>query len=116
VGGWYDCGKLDTLLETNDILLRKGAALSRTFPGVTIVDPVRIEEDVTLERSTIGPNVSIERGTTITDSTVAHSIIGTDCTIIGSTLSRSMLGTAVVVKHVHGAANLGDYSEMLGSG
>ena len=26
VGGWYDCGKLDTLLETNEILLRKGAA------------------------------------------------------------------------------------------
>src|SRR6185312_2180323 len=25
VGGWYDCGKLDTLLETNEILLRKGA-------------------------------------------------------------------------------------------
>ena len=24
VGGWYDCGKLDTLLETNEILLRKG--------------------------------------------------------------------------------------------
>ena len=33
VGGWYDCGKLDTLLETNEILLKKGAARRREFPG-----------------------------------------------------------------------------------
>ena len=31
VGGWYDCGKLDTLLETNEILLRKGAARRPDF-------------------------------------------------------------------------------------
>jgi len=36
VGGWYDCGKLDTLLETNEILLAAGAARRRDFPGVTI--------------------------------------------------------------------------------
>ena len=55
VGGWYDCGKLDSLLETNDILLRKGAARRREFPGVTIRDPVYIEDGVTIERSVIGP-------------------------------------------------------------
>ena len=46
VGGWYDCGKLDTLLETNEILLRKGSARRREFPGVTIHDPVLIQEGV----------------------------------------------------------------------
>ena len=29
VGGWYDCGTLGTLLETNETLLRKGAARRR---------------------------------------------------------------------------------------
>src|SRR5262249_15466965 len=76
VGGWYDCGKLDTLLETNAILLEQGAARRRDFPGVTIHDPVYIEDGVTVERSTLGPNVSIERGTTITDSVVRNAIIG----------------------------------------
>src|SRR5690606_28466953 len=42
VGGWYDAGKLDTLLETNATLLAKGHARRRDFPGVTIVDPVLI--------------------------------------------------------------------------
>ena len=32
VGGWYDCGKLDALLETNAILLKKGAARRVDFP------------------------------------------------------------------------------------
>src|SRR5262245_17248776 len=27
VGGWYDCGKVDTLLETNEHLLRSGRGL-----------------------------------------------------------------------------------------
>ena len=76
VGGWYDCGKLDTLLETNETLLRKGAARRVDFPGVTINDPVYIEDGVTIERSIIGPNVSIERGTKVADSTLANTIVG----------------------------------------
>ena len=32
VGGWYDCGALGTLLETNETLLRHGAARRRGFP------------------------------------------------------------------------------------
>src|SRR4029077_4921592 len=61
VGGWYDCGKLDTLLETNEILLRKGAARRPALPeGVSVIEPVYIEDGVRIERSVIGPNVSIE--------------------------------------------------------
>lgn len=75
VGGWYDCGQLGTTLDTNAILLRQGAARRREFPGVTIRDPVYIEDGVTIERSTIGPNVSLEEGTTVTDSTVANAIV-----------------------------------------
>src|SRR4029078_3415424 len=76
VGGWYDCGKLDTLLETNEILLRRGAARGADSPGVTVHDPVYIEDGVSIERSEIGPNVSIERGTKISGSRVRNSTIG----------------------------------------
>ncbi len=52
VGGWYDCGKLDTLLETNEILLRKGAARRPALPeGVSVIEPVYIEDGVRIERS-----------------------------------------------------------------
>jgi glucose-1-phosphate thymidylyltransferase len=114
VSGWYDCGKLETLLETNEILLRKGAARPASFPGVTIHDPVLIEEGVTVERSTIGPNVSIETGTVIRDSRVAHTIVGADCTLEAAELSRSMLGNEVEVHHFQGSASLADHSELTG--
>jgi glucose-1-phosphate thymidylyltransferase len=116
VGGWYDCGKLDTLLETNEILLRKGAARSREFPGVTIHHPVLIEDDVTIERSTIGPNVTIERGTVIRDSTIAHSILGRDNAVSKSRIEQSMTGNQVVIRDFKGTVSLGDHSEIIGSG
>ncbi|HET9275309.1 MAG TPA: sugar phosphate nucleotidyltransferase [Gemmatimonadales bacterium] len=114
VGGWYDCGKLDTLLETNEILLRKGAARRRDFPGVTIHDPVLIEDGVTIERSVIGPNVTIEEGTTVLDSELAHTLVGRGCRLSGVRLSRSMLGNHVMVRDYHGTASLGDHSELTG--
>ena len=116
VAGWYDCGKLDTLLETNEILLRKGAARPAEFPGVTIREPVLIEAGVTIERSTIGPNVTIEKGTVIRDSTLAHTIVGAGCELNGARLSQSMLGNQVVLRDFQGTASLGDHSELTGTG
>src|SRR2546429_628134 len=62
VAGWYDCGKVDTLLETNQHLLEHGRARapSGPCPRCTIVPPVYIEEGVTIHDAKIGPNVSIE--------------------------------------------------------
>jgi glucose-1-phosphate thymidylyltransferase len=115
VGGWYDCGALDTLLETNEILLRKGAARRREFPGVRIEDPVLIQDGVTIERSSIGPNVTIEQGTVIRDSELRHTLIGQNCELAGARLERSMLGDHVVIRHFRGAASLADHSEIAGS-
>jgi glucose-1-phosphate thymidylyltransferase len=116
VGGWYDCGKLDTLLETNEILLRKGAATSREYPGVTIRQPVLIEEGVTIERSTIGPNVTIEKGSILHDCELSHTIMGRDCNLAGARLTRSMIGNSVVIRDIRGSVSLGDHSEIVGNG
>ena len=115
VGGWYDCGKLDTLLETNEILLRKGGATSREYPGVTIRQPVMIEDGVTIERSTIGPNVTIEKGSVVRDCDLGHTIVGRDCNLAGARLSHSMVGNGVTVRDFKGTVSLGDHSEIVGS-
>ena len=114
VAGWYDCGKLDTLLETNEILLKKGAARRRDFPGVTIHDPVYIEDGVTIEKSEIGPNVSLEKGTTVQNSRLSHTIVGAGSVIRNSTLEKSMLGDRVTVSGVKGSTSLGADSELVG--
>jgi glucose-1-phosphate thymidylyltransferase len=113
VGGWYDCGKLDTLLETNEILLRHGSARRRDFPGVTIHDPVLIQDDVVVENSVIGPNVTLEAGTKVSGSTLAHVIVGQNSVVRDSQLHHSMLGDRVTVQGLRGTATLGDDSEVV---
>jgi glucose-1-phosphate thymidylyltransferase len=112
VGGWYDCGKLDTLLETNEILLRKGAARRVDFPGVTIHEPVYIEDGVTIERSEIGPNVSLESGTRVTGSRLRNTIVGRDAKLNEVQLDSSLLGNDVVMEGFRGSTTLGDHSEV----
>jgi glucose-1-phosphate thymidylyltransferase len=113
VGGWYDCGAVGTILETNETLLRLGAARRVEFPGVTIHDPVYIEDGVTIERSEIGPNVSLEQGTRVRDSSVRNAIVGRDASLAGSRLDGALLGNHVVVEGFRGSVTLGDHSEVI---
>lgn len=116
VGGWYDCGQLGTTLETNGILLSQGAASHGSYgPDVTLVQPVLIQEGCTLEKCTIGPNVTLEAGSTVRESTVSDSIIGQGCIVERSRLSHSMLGDNVILRQFEGTASLGSHSEVTGA-
>jgi glucose-1-phosphate thymidylyltransferase len=98
VQGWYDCGKVETLLETNAHLLNAGRA-RRPGPeeGVTIVDPVYIADGVQLEDCTVGPNVSLDKGTVIKSSTLRHTIVGRSSHIERSQIENSLVGDCVSV-------------------
>jgi len=116
VEGWYDAGKLDTLLDTNRVMLEKGRARkAEGMPGVTFVDPVYIEEGVTITNSLIGPNVSLLAGTTVESSTLRDTIVGGNTRIVNSTLSRSLVGDAAVVENVTGELTIGDHAEVHGA-
>ena len=100
VGGWYDCGKVDTLLETNEHLLKHGRGKKpSTVPsGVKIKDPVYIEDGVTLADATIGPNVAVESGSRIVGSTVANSILGRGVQLKKATVRGSVIGDKQVIE------------------
>ncbi len=99
VGGWYDCGKVDTLLETNEHLLRhgRGRRPAAVPSDVQITEPVYIEDGVTLEKSTIGPNVSIEFGSKIVASTIANSILGKGVQVHNAKVLGSVIGDKQVI-------------------
>jgi glucose-1-phosphate thymidylyltransferase len=118
VEGWYDAGKLDTLLETNETVLSKlgGARRPKSVPaGVTINDPVYIEDDVTLSNATIGPNVSIGAGSKVDGSTLSHTVIGKKATVKGSTLKNSLIGDEVTIEGFSGELTISDHSEIRGT-
>jgi glucose-1-phosphate thymidylyltransferase len=100
VTGWYDCGKVDTLLETNRHLLEHGRARRprTTPPGVVIKEPVYVEDGVTLRDATIGPNVAIGSGSTVEGSTVVNSIVGDRVRVSGATVADSVIGDEQVIE------------------
>jgi glucose-1-phosphate thymidylyltransferase len=115
VEGWYDAGKLDTLLETNRTILERRRAARRpaSVPaGVTLVDPVYIEDRVTLKASTIGPNVSVSAGSTIEDSQLRDTIVGAKSQVRRSVLNNSLIGDEAIVEGIRGELTISDHSEV----
>ncbi|MGH7700589.1 MAG: sugar phosphate nucleotidyltransferase [Gemmatimonadales bacterium] len=100
VAGWYDCGKVETLLETNRHLLETGRARppSGPCPRCTIHPPVYVEEGVTIHDAVIGPNVSIEAGSYVTESTIANSIVGRNARVVRATVEESLVGDDQVIE------------------
>ncbi len=100
VGGWYDCGKVDTLLETNQHLLEhgRGKRPAKVPPGVQIKEPVYIEDGVTLKDSTIGPNVAVEAGSSIVGSTIANSLLGKGVQVKNAKVNGSVIGDKQVIE------------------
>jgi len=112
VAGWYDAGKIDTLLQTNRAMLERGRARKPAGLGGTIVEPVYIEDDVTIDDSVVGPNVSIGKGSVIESSRISDTIIGEKTRIARSEIARSLIGDSVVLAGVKGEVTIGDHSEV----
>jgi glucose-1-phosphate thymidylyltransferase len=117
VAGWYDCGKPETLLETNRHLLlagRSGIADSATVEDSTLNEAVRVEEGAVVSHSVLGPNVTVEAGARVENSTVTDTILGSGCTVTGSALHDSLVGSESRVSAYRGSLNVGDHSEVDG--
>ncbi len=111
VEGWYDCGKPETLLETNRALLEQ-ASPKVEIPGSIVVDPVYIGENVTVEASVIGPFVSVAKDSTIKRSIIRNSIVGECAVVEDALLDSSLIGDNAVVKGTFKRLNVGDSSEI----
>jgi glucose-1-phosphate thymidylyltransferase len=113
VEGWYDAGKIETMLETNEAMLTRGRARRPSGVGdSTIIDPVYIEDNVTLKKSKVGPNVSIGAGSVLDGTQISNSIVGSNAKISKSVLRNSLVGDDTVLDGVKGEVTVGDHSEM----
>src|ERR1700681_111531 len=97
------------MIETNQAMLARGPK----DPGdSTIIDPVYIEDNVTLRKSRIGPNVSIGAGSVLEGVEISHSIVGNKATIRKSTLRNSLVGDDTIIEGIKGEVTVGDNSEV----
>lgn len=111
VEGWYDCGKTETLLETNRVLLdKRGGAPS--IPGSIIHPPVSIATGAVIEDCILGPHVSIAAGAHLRNAAVRDSIVNENATIEDIILEGSVVGENAVVRGGARRVNVGDSSEV----
>ena len=114
VRGWYDCGTIEALLDTNRVLLENGhQRLIETIESV-IIPPVCIEAGAHIRRSVVGPYVSIASQVVVEHSIISDSIINEGAMVHDALLQRSLIGEHAFVKGGYKRLNVGDSSAVQG--
>jgi len=111
IDGWYDCGKRETILETNRLLLEEMNAFN-DYPGSIIIPPVHISPSARIEQSIIGPYVTVADGAQVHKSIIRDSIIGRKSVIEHSLLEQSLVGEKAVVRGSFDRLNIGSSTEI----
>jgi len=115
VKSWFDCGKKDTLLESNATLLKKSGGNTSTqhnYPNTIIIPPVSIASGCDISNAIIGPHVAIGANTSIKHSIVRESIIGSYTNLYEVVLDNSLIGSDASVKGLSRSLNIGDNTEI----
>ncbi len=115
VQNWFDCGRIDSLLESNTILMKKlGGKISpdHVFENVIIVPPVSIARGCEINNSIIGPNVAVGEDAKITYSIVRDSIIGSFANLFDVVLHNSLIGSDTEIKGETRSLNIGDNTQI----
>ena len=115
VKNWFDCGRKDTLLQSNATLLKKSGGNvnpAHDFAGTIIIPPVSIAPNCSITDSIIGPHVAIGGNTTIKQSIIRDSIIGSYTNLFEVVIDNSLIGSDASVKGLSRSLNIGDNTEI----
>lgn len=115
VKNWFDCGKKETLLESNATLLKKfGGHINESVlsQNSIIIPPVSIGPGCILKNAIIGPHVAVGTNTSIRYSVVRDSIIGSYTNLFEVVLDNSLIGSDASVKGLSRSLNIGDNTEI----
>jgi glucose-1-phosphate thymidylyltransferase len=115
VENWFDCGKVESLLESNATLLKKyGGNLGKdhNFENTVIIPPVSIGIGCNIKNSIIGPDVTIGENTNIDYSIIKNSIIGSFSNLVDIVLDNSLIGSDTGIVGESRTLNIGDNTEI----
>jgi glucose-1-phosphate thymidylyltransferase len=111
VDSWFDCGRKETLLESNATLLKKFVSQDGKeyhYENTVIIPPVSIGDNCDIRNSIIGPNVTIGENTVINYSIVRGSIIGSFSNLFDIVLEDSLIGSDTGLRGETRQLNIGD--------
>ncbi|MEJ7627910.1 MAG: sugar phosphate nucleotidyltransferase [Ferruginibacter sp.] len=111
IPNWFDCGKKESLLQSNAILLKKFGATgmeSDNYKNSILIPPVSIGQGCVIKNSVIGPNVAIGEHTIVNHAIIKDSIIGSYSNLYEIVLNNSLIGSDAEVKGASRNLNIGD--------
>ncbi len=111
VQSWFDCGKKETILESNAMLLKKFGSRVQTqeaYENTVLIQPVSIGAGCIIKNSIIGPNVTIGENTVVESSIVKESIIGSYSNLFDIVLDYSLIGSDTSIRGESRTLNIGD--------
>lgn len=113
VSVWEDCGKPETVLQTNRYLLEHGHAQEVDTRNSVLVPPVHIAKSAEIENAVVGPYVTVGEDVRITNAVLRHAIVEDGSQIENVILENSLIGRrAFVVGPIH-QLNVGDDNEIM---
>jgi glucose-1-phosphate thymidylyltransferase len=115
VDNWFDCGRKETLLQANAILLNRPPFLDTQhlqFPDTIIIPPVSIGQHCTISNSIIGPNVAIGDYTIVHNTILHNSIIGSYSELRNAVMHDSLVGSDAALLGLTHSFNIGDNTEI----
>lgn len=114
---WLDCGNKEVTVHTNQRVLeydaeknKKLIADSAQVIDSVIIAPCFIGENVVIERSIVGPHVSIGDNSKLANTIIANTIVQHSTQISGSNIANSMIGSNANLKGLARDLSLGDFS------
>jgi len=112
IDAWLDCGKPETLLETNRFLLRGRHHNHGEVHNTVLIEPVHLAPGVQVVNSILGPNVSVASNSRIENSIIRESIINVDSEVKDMLLAESLLGDSVRLIGTPRHMSIGDHSQI----
>jgi glucose-1-phosphate thymidylyltransferase len=111
---WEDCGKPETVLETNRYLLDHGHdnGLDTASEDSFIIPPVHIDPTARIVRSIVGPYVTIAPHCEVRNSLIRDSIVDEGAHIVDAMLEHSLIGKEALVRGQYQKLNVGDSSSV----
>ena len=109
---WEDCGKPETVLQTNRYLLEQSGGQAGQLDNSIVIPPVYIADSAQVSESVIGPYVTIAEGCVVRRSVIRDSIIGGGAQVEDIMLVESLIGDKAVVHGSFERLNVGDSSQV----
>ncbi|NWG07158.1 MAG: nucleotidyltransferase [Chloroflexi bacterium] len=121
ISTWLDTGTIDATLETNKILLERGAAnvmQDENRGTIRILAPSFVHPSAEISEAVIGPHASIGANCKISQAVVQESIIEEGTELKRTALTRSLIGRNCYVegqpnKEEPMSLNIGDSSSVI---